>query len=237
MRIALASYEFRNKDISFNLCQIERGLETVSGEADLLCFGEAFLQGFDALCWDYQTDLMTAVSQDSELMDSICTLSKRYGVDLGVGYIEHADEDLYSSYALIEDGRLARNYRRISRGWKEYWHTDAHYREGDSTEEFFYRGETMQLALCGDMWDYPERFRTSGILLWPVFVDFSSEEWQENEASYSAQAALASDRAVLVDSLCYESEPNGIGGAFYFRGGKTVEKLTTGTEGILIVTL
>jgi len=237
MRIALASYEFRNKDISFNLHQIERGMEAVCGKADLLCFGEAFLQGFDALCWDYQTDLMMAIPQKSELVDSICNLSKRYGVDLGVGYIERAGDDLYSSYMLIEDGRFAHNYRRISHGWKEYWRTDEHYREGDSTEEFFYRGETMQIALCGDMWDYPERFHTSGILLWPVFVDFSSEEWQENEADYAAQATLASDRTVLVDSLCYESEPNGIGGAFYFRSGRTAEKLTTGTEGVLIVTL
>jgi len=237
MRIALASYEFKNKDVAFNLRQMERALKAVRGKAELLCFGEAFLQGFDALCWDHKIDLEIALEQNSEPIRSACALSEQYGVDLGFGYIERAGEDLYSSYALIENGRPAHNYRRVSRGWKEYWRTDAHYREGDTVEGFLYRGETVQLALCGDMWDYPERFRTNGLLLWPVYVNFSAEEWKANEADYAAQAALAADRVLLVDSLCRETEPDGVGGAFYFRGGRTVEKLPFGDEGILLVTL
>ena len=49
MRIGLASYEVKNKDVAFNLSQMERAMEKAQGKVELLCFGEAFLQGFDAL--------------------------------------------------------------------------------------------------------------------------------------------------------------------------------------------
>lgn len=49
MRIGLASYEVKNKDVAFNLSQMERAMEKARGKVELLCFGEAFLQGFDAL--------------------------------------------------------------------------------------------------------------------------------------------------------------------------------------------
>jgi hypothetical protein len=44
MQIALATYEFKNIDIDFNLKQIERGLKETSGKADLFCFGEAYIR-------------------------------------------------------------------------------------------------------------------------------------------------------------------------------------------------
>ena len=31
--------------------------EAAGRSAELACFGEAFLQGFDSLCWDYGTDV------------------------------------------------------------------------------------------------------------------------------------------------------------------------------------
>ena len=59
MKIGLASYECRMNDISFNLGQIERALEKSEG-ADLVCFGEAFLQGFSAVTSDYAKDIELA---------------------------------------------------------------------------------------------------------------------------------------------------------------------------------
>ena len=52
MRIGLTSYRCKNRDIGFNLSQIERAMKKVQDQADLLCFGEAFLQGFDSLSWE-----------------------------------------------------------------------------------------------------------------------------------------------------------------------------------------
>ncbi len=62
MRIGLVSYAFKNKDIAFNIGEIEKVLSETTGRVDLLCFGEAFLQGFDALCWDYDIDKICKTS-------------------------------------------------------------------------------------------------------------------------------------------------------------------------------
>lgn len=236
MRIGLAAYEFRNNQVDFNLAQIERGLREASGKVDLLCFGEAFLQGFDSLCWEYEVDKNVAIPQKSERMDAICVLSKQYGVDLIFGYIEREDENIYSSCAVIENGRIAHNYRRISRGWKEYRRTDQHYKEGDATGEFCYRGHKIMLALCGDMWDFPERFKTDGLLIWPVFVNYELAQWEQSEeTAYAKQAWLSADKALMVDSISHETEPAGVGGAFYFCKGVVKEKAEYGAESILIV--
>ena len=50
MRIALASARVRNNDMAFNLSQMRKYMAQAREQnADLVCFGEAFLQGFDAL--------------------------------------------------------------------------------------------------------------------------------------------------------------------------------------------
>ena len=79
MKIGLVSYRSENKNIPFNLTQIERALKETQGQAELLCFGEAFLQGFDSLCWDYETDRQMAVEQNAETMDYLRGLTIRYG--------------------------------------------------------------------------------------------------------------------------------------------------------------
>ena len=56
MKIGLASYEYRMNDICFNLKQIEKAI-VESKDADLVCFGEAFLQGFAAVTSDYEMDI------------------------------------------------------------------------------------------------------------------------------------------------------------------------------------
>ncbi|MDI9472543.1 MAG: carbon-nitrogen hydrolase family protein [Tissierellia bacterium] len=236
MRIGLATFEFKNRDILFNLSQIERGVKEASGKVDLLCFGEAFLQGFDSLCWEFEADKRIAIEQDSERMNSVCKLSKKYGLDLIFGYIEREDDRLYSSCAVIEKGCLSYNYRRISRGWKEYLLTDDHYKEGDDVVEFIYKGNSIMLAICGDMWDYLEMYKTNGLIIWPVFLNFTLEEWEQvYEVDYAQQALLCADRVLMINSISHETEPGGIGGSFYFINGMIKEKAEYGKESILIV--
>ena len=139
MRIGLATYVCKNKDISFNMSQIERAMREAQGKVDLLCFGEAYLQGFDSLCWDYAIDKDIALETQSETICQLCRWSKEYGVALLTGYIEKEKECLYSSCAVIEDGAILYNYRRITKGWKEYSKTDEHYREGNKIEGFISR--------------------------------------------------------------------------------------------------
>ena len=62
MRIGLASYQSKNRDTLFNMNQIEKVMKDYQGKVDLVCFGEAFLQGFDSLSWKYDIDKDIAVS-------------------------------------------------------------------------------------------------------------------------------------------------------------------------------
>lgn len=234
MKIGLAAYAFQNGDVDFNLSQIERATEHAAAEgAELLCFGETFLQGFDALSWDYAADRAVAVELDSPVMDRLRALSARSGVALGVGYVERDGERLYSSYAVLEDGGTLHNYRRVSVGWKEFDRTDEHYCEGTESADFLFHGRALRVALCGDMWDFPERFRTDAVLLWPVYVNFSLEEWETCAREYAEQAALAAKRTLFVNSLT--AEPVSHGGAFFFRDGHIERALPFDTEDILIV--
>ena len=152
MKIGLASYRVENKNTEFSISQIEQAMIKASETADLLCFGEAVLQGFDSLCWNYENDKEMAVSTDSETMNRLKNLTKQYGIGIAFGYIEKDGEILYSSYAVIDAGNIVHNYRRISRGWKEFTRTDDHYREGNDTAEFSFRGRTIMVgysAICG----------------------------------------------------------------------------------------
>lgn len=72
MKIALASAKFINKDVAHNLIEMEKFMCIAKENgADLLCFGEAFLLGFDSLCWNYESDKSMALSTDSEVFSVI----------------------------------------------------------------------------------------------------------------------------------------------------------------------
>lgn len=232
MKIGLAVYEFRNNDIEFNLRQIEKALENARGKVDLLCFSETFLQGFDALTWEYGHDRQVAVSRDSETMARLCAMTEQYQTDLLFGYIEKDGEALYSSCAVISDGRIIHNYRRITRGWKEYSITDGHYQEGTDTAAFEYFGRKIRIALCGDLWDCPEQFMTEDLLIWPVYVSYSLEEWEEAVPEYAEQAGSVSRKTLLVNAI--SKDPDAHGGAFVFEGSTVAARLPFDQESILI---
>ena len=234
MRIGLVSYRCENRNTAFNMSQIELAMKRSEGKVEMLCFGEAFLQGFDALCWDYDTDRKTALELSSEAMARLKTWTVQYGICLAAGYIERDQEKLYSSYVVIADGKIIHNYRRISKGWKEYSKTDEHYCEGNLTEPFRVQGKDMMIALCGDLWDYPDRFRTEHLLLWPVYVDYTMEEWDSGVLNeYAAQADLAASDVLMINPM--DNKPVNHGGSFHFRNGRAIERIPFDQEGILIV--
>ncbi len=216
------------------MSQIELAMKRSMGKADLLCFSEAFLQGFDSLCWNYETDQTTAREVSSETFQQLKRWTVQYGIALLVGYIEKDQEKLYSSCAVISDGELIHNYRRISKGWKEYSVTDDHYCEGTETGTFQLNGIPMDLALCGDLWEFPEKFRTGNLLIWPVYVNYTLEEWNSGALDeYAARAASVSDRVLMINPVGID--PVNHGGSFFFQAGKTAAGIPFDTEDILIV--
>lgn len=142
MRIGLASAKFIDRDIPFNLSQMEHYMREAKKQgAELVCFGESFLQGFECLCWDFDRDREMAVSLDSPEIQTLCRWTVDIGIDVLFGFIERDAETLYSSCALLGGGKLLHLYRRISLGWKERLYTDHHYQEGTVVEPFLYRGK------------------------------------------------------------------------------------------------
>ena len=79
MRIGLVSYRCENRNVAFNLKQIETAMQRAQGSADFLCFGEAFLQGFECLDWEYKKDRNMALALTSEEITLIRKWTVQYG--------------------------------------------------------------------------------------------------------------------------------------------------------------
>lgn len=228
MKFALAAYESRDNDVAYNIRQIEKACIR-SGDAEVICFGEAFLQGFCAVTSCYEEDINIAISPNGATMGRVKQLTTQYGKALMLGYIEKDGCDIYSSYAVIDNGEIVHNYRRITKNWKEYTKTNQYYKEGSNSGPFLFRGMELNIALCGDMWISPERFRTNGILIWPVYVNFALDDSEAGE--YAKQSAIASDNVLLVNSL--SANPLSRGGAFHFVKGMVDAKIPLDYEDIL----
>lgn len=235
MRIALAAAKFINGDIPHNLAQIRRfaGQAKAAG-AGLVCFGEAFLQGFDAFVWEHEKDRDMALCVTQPPFTALYDISVEWDIDLMTGFLEREGERLYSSCALIVEGKLRRCFRRLSRGWKEFSKTSHHYREGDEAPVFSYQGRRCQMALCGDVWDMPERFTGADLLFWPVYINFTPEEWGGLEqAEYAHQMKDLAPDVLMINSL--SDDPDAHGGCSWFSEGKTKASLAMGSEGLLVL--
>lgn len=77
MKIALASAKCVDRDVEHNLAQMEKFLHRAKEQgAELICFPEAFLQGFYALDWDYAADRERAVSTDGPVLARLKELTR-----------------------------------------------------------------------------------------------------------------------------------------------------------------
>lgn len=245
MRIALASVPFINKNTAHNLQTILHTVEALSASADVILFGEAFLQGFDSPVWDYTRDEALALAQTSDTIDRIRAAARQYATAVCFGYIEKDEAALYSSQMFIgDDGSIVHNFRRVSPGWKEP-RADSHYREGDSFAAFDYKGKRLAIALCGDLWQEgrPEEMRAlqPDAVLWPVYCDYSDVAWNTViKFDYARQAGLAGRSVLLVNSICGEapgSEVRARGGAAHFWDSRIRLELPAGEEGFLFANI
>jgi len=209
----------------------------------LVLFGESVLQGFDCLIWDYETDRQMALGLDDPRIAEICETAKENEIAVSFGFIERLDETLYSSQLVIDAaGEIVHNFHRVSVGWKEYWHTDEHYREGERFEVFPFGGKRMAIALCGDLWTdgRPEEMRAlnADVVLWPIWCDYKAEEWNGSiNQEYAEQAALCGDCVLLVNPFCNDpdAEDSASGGASHYACGRIVAAEAAGSSGVLIV--
>lgn len=235
--IALASAETLDGQTARNMSvMLDAMAEAAAHGVDMICFGESFLQGFNALTWRWEQDRMMAESVDGPVVGRLAEASAAMDIALAFGLIERDGEALYSTYLVLEGGRLLCRYRRMSRGWKEFTRTDGHYREGQEAASFLWHDRRLAVALCGDVWDVPDRFRLGeDVLLWPVYCSYTPEEWTGGTTEeYAAQCADLAPTTLMVNSLC---PGDSAGGCFRFSAGRIAERLAPGEAGLLYCTL
>jgi len=218
-------------------------MEQVSGQSEVILFGETALQGFDSLNWDYETDRHMAVAVTDAPITRMREAAIKFDLAVSFGFIERIADKLYSSQIFIgPDGSIVHVFHRVSVGWKEFDRTDDHYREGKRFEAFSFAGKTFAIGLCGDLWTdgRPEEMRALqvDVVLWPVWCDYSPGEWNGTiKYEYAEQAALCGDCVLLVNP--YSADPaetdTAAGGAACFRSGKITSELSSGSSGILLV--
>lgn len=242
MKIALAAVGFITNDIAYNFEKIKKIVKEYFDKVDLIIFGESFLQGFDCLSWKYLKDIEIAIDQESDIIKEIESLCENYQVAVSFGYIEKAENKIYSSQLTIDKyGNILNNYRRISTGWKESF-ADHHYAEGDDFVQFNYLNKSFSVALCGDLW-YEENCNklkklNTDIVLWPVYTDFNYQEWNDNiKYEYAEQSDKCGEKVVYVNSYCLDKNSYDIarGAEAFFSKGKIESEISAGEERVLIV--
>lgn len=235
MKIALAPVKLKNKDVAFNMSQIKHYMQQAKeNNAILICFGESYLQGFHCLTWNYDVDCKIAISVHSPIFQLLLNLTKEIGIDLLIGFYELDINSIYSSCALLSNGKIFHKYRYISKGWKNTSKADAHYREGNTVTCFTYHDKKCLLALCGDVWDQPKRFSLGqDLFFWLVYVGWTKEKWNSSEKNaYAKQAKYCCKTTLYVNSICI-NDANG--GAALWMDGTIQAEVPMDTEKLLIV--
>ena len=236
MKIALAS-QFSDNDIYINAKLINKSIISLKGQADLICFGEAFLHGFNALSWDYEKDKEIAIPVKSNHIKEIQLSAKQNKTAVSFGFYELNENSIFCSYVFIDkNGEILAHYRRVSPGWKDVTKCDYHYKEGGKFSAFGFRGKKFLIAVCGDLWDdiNIEIIRTFKVdaVLWPSHLDYTIKQWENELQDYLIQTSKLKKPALLINNISATSH----GGCYLFEDGKVMNKLSMGEEGFLIIT-
>lgn len=243
MRIGLIAEKYIDNDLDHNFAQMTSWLRNCEGKGyDLLCFGESFAHGFEALSWKHDNDLAVAITQTDQRIDRLREEAQKSKTGIAFGYIEKVVDNLYSSYMVIsENGGILVNYRRASAGWKEPIADPIHYIEGSDYSPFNFQGKAIGIAICGDLWhdDLLEIFKNqrSDLLLWPLYINYTPEFWLSGEREAYAEQAGYLKRPVLMINCLSDPPTQAFGGCYVFNSGSIQQELPLGQGGILTVEL
>lgn len=242
MRCALAALGFINENMQYNKNVIISTMAKYSKKADIVIFGEAFLQGFYAATFDIEHDKKLAISPDDLIIKEICTVAKAQEIAVSFGFIEKAGNCFYSSQITIDAyGEIIDIYRRVSPGWK-LPHAGESYLEGDGFHTFSYLDKSITVGLCGDLW-FDENINAINqlhpdVVFWPVYTDYNYIEWNISmKHEYADQAGKLDGKILYVNSVCTDKDEDEIarGGAALFINGTIEKEISSGQEDILFV--
>lgn len=235
MKIALAS-QLSDININNNFNLLKNTMIELKRKVDLISFGEAFLQGFDALSWDYQKDKEIAICVESDYIKDIQIIAKYNIISVSFGFYEVFEESIYCSYIVIDNnGEIINHYRRVSPGWKETTKCDYHYKEGREFSTFNYIGKEILVAVCGDLWYenniYSINKINKDLILWPLHIDYKIEQWESEFNDYLFQTSKLKQPVLMINNISKTS----YGGCYYFKNGKIISELPMGREGFLVI--
>jgi len=242
MKCALASMGFINEDVQHNKNIIIETMIKYAKDADIVIFGEAFLQGFYGATFEVEHDRGLAISQDDSIIKEICLVAKQYKIAVSFGFIEKAEDLFYSSQITIDsNGEVIDVYRRVSSGWKEDF-ANEQYCEGEEFRAFEFMGQRIVVCLCGDLWFEDNIMKikelSPDIVLWPVYTDFNYNEWNKSmKYEYADQAGKVRGKVLYINSFCKDKDGDEIarGGSVFFIDGEIQEEIPSGKEDVLVV--
>lgn len=236
VKIGLVSCLMKDNDIELQLAQIEYYVST-NHTCDLICFGESFLQGFEGLTWNYDEDLKRALEQDDPIILHIRELAKSYHCGISFGFFEKENSTLYSSNMVINsEGNIIDVFRRVSPGWKEPI-AGSMYKEGKGFHTFTYMDKVLGVAICGDVWhdSFLKELELMDMdaLLWPLYVDYSPEEWNASfQYEYAERTQKLTYPALMINSFVEDSR-RAKGGCYVFYQNRIQSSLPMGNIGVL----
>ncbi len=239
MNIILCSSKFINGDINYNKSIIIKQLKKpAKNKIDFIFFGEAYLNGFDSLSWNYSEDKkLNLVTMNT--VKYLGEMAKKYNKGLGFGYFEFVGNSVYSSYIIYDsNGEVLCNYRRITKGWR-FDHVDpTYYKEGNVIGEFKYKGKHFGISLCGDIWDdslHNELLNKNfDVMIWPVYIDYKPDIWEEKEKyEYIKKSRGVASKVLFVNSV--SDEPS-YGGTYFLSDGILIEETKMSKEGLCLLT-
>lgn len=243
MKCALAAVGFRSEDIGYNKAVLAETLRKCAGRADVVLFGESFLQGFYGANFVVEHDRNVAVSRTDAVMQEIAGMAREYAIAVSFGFLEQDGDAFFSAQMTFDSrGRVLDLYRRVSPGWKEH-DAGEQYREGSGFHTFSFLGKSVAVGLCGDLWYEENMDALKGlkpdVVWWPVYTDFHDAQWNETiKLEYAEQAGKLNAPVLYVNSVCLFPSDEGQlakGGAALFDHGQIKKELPAGEEGILIV--
>ena len=243
MKCALAAVGFLNESVEYNKTVIIDTMKKYAGQADVVIFGEAFLQGFYGINFSVEHDTAVALHKEALVIQEICEAAKKFAIAVSFGFIEKDNVSFFSSQITIDkNGQVIDLYRRISPGWKEKFASEK-YCEGEGFHTFDLGEKKVVIGLCGDLW-YEENIHNLNevkpdIVWWPVYTDFHYLEWNNTtKFEYAEQAGKINAPVLYVNSVCIDKANEheiAKGGAVLFDKGKILKEIPAGNEGILYV--
>ena len=241
MIISLAAGLSIDNDLQANLDTMEKFLAAGKAEnSDLVLFGEAFLQGFGAITFDYEHDIKNvALGVHSPEIASVRQLAGKYGLGVGFGFYETDHSGIFATYLIVDArGGTAVKYQRVSPGaWIA--EANAEYRMGREFHAFEFAGKRLAVIVCGDFWeDYlldpiVELDSQVDAFLWPVHCDYTIEKWAGGEREeYRKRSQILAKPVFFVNNLRLAAD-GAKGGAYVWQQGRELAALEAGREGFL----